>query len=37
MPQLSEKYGRWEFFQYAAKPNILLTDAELSGKKRIPN
>ncbi|OLE80783.1 MAG: hypothetical protein AUF76_14170 [Acidobacteria bacterium 13_1_20CM_2_65_9] len=36
MPALSDKYNRWDFFKYLARPNILETDAELSGKKRIP-
>ena len=36
MPALSEKYNRWDGFTYLARPNILDTDAELSGKKRIP-
>jgi len=36
MPTVTEKYGRWDFFKYLAQPNILETDAELSGKKRIP-
>jgi cyclase len=33
---LSKRYGRWEAFKYLARPNIVETDAELSGKKRIP-
>src|SRR2546428_144443 len=36
MPALSDKYNRWDFFKYLARPNNLETDAELSGKKRIP-
>ena len=28
--------GQWVFFKDLAKPNILDTDAELRGKKRIP-
>jgi cyclase len=36
VPALTEKYGQWDAFKYFAKPNILDTDAELSGKKRIP-
>jgi glyoxylase-like metal-dependent hydrolase (beta-lactamase superfamily II) len=36
MPALSGKYGHWEAFMYLAEPNILQMDAELSGKKRIP-
>ncbi len=36
MPALTEKYGQWVFFKDLAKPNILDTDAELRGKKRVP-
>lgn len=36
MPALTEKYGRWDGFEYFIKPNILDMDAELRGKKRIP-
>jgi cyclase len=36
MPALGDKYKRWDFFNDLARPNILQTDAELSGKKRIP-
>jgi glyoxylase-like metal-dependent hydrolase (beta-lactamase superfamily II) len=36
MPALTAKYGNWEAFKYLARPNILDMDAELSGKKRIP-
>ncbi len=36
MPPLREKYGQWEFADPLAKDNILQTDAELSGQKRIP-
>lgn len=36
MPGLSDRYSRWNGFEYAARPNILETDAELRGKKRIP-
>lgn len=36
MPALTEKYGHWEFFKVLAEPNIRETEAELSGKKRIP-
>jgi cyclase len=36
LPGLSDKYGRWNGFEYLARPNILETDAELSGRKRIP-
>jgi glyoxylase-like metal-dependent hydrolase (beta-lactamase superfamily II) len=36
VPRLSDKYRRWNGFDYAARSNILETDAELRGKKRIP-
>jgi cyclase len=36
MPALSDKYSRWDYFKYLARLNILETDAELSGIKRIP-
>lgn len=36
MPKLSDRYRRWNGFEYAARTNILETDAELHGKKRIP-
>jgi hypothetical protein len=36
MLALAAKYGQWDFFRDGMKPNILDTDAELSGKKRIP-
>jgi cyclase len=36
MPGLSARYSRWNGFEYAARPNILETDAELRGKKRTP-
>jgi cyclase len=36
MPSLKEKYGKWNFFDYFAKPNILDMAAELRGTKRIP-
>jgi glyoxylase-like metal-dependent hydrolase (beta-lactamase superfamily II) len=36
MSALSDKYSRWDAFKYLARLNILETDAELSGKKRIP-
>ena len=35
MPALREKYGHMEFFEHA-KQNVLETDAELTGKKRLP-
>ncbi len=36
MPALAVKYSGWEAFKYLARLNILETDAELSGRKRIP-
>ena len=36
MPALSEKYDSWDYFKYLAGPNIRDMDAELSGRKRIP-
>ena len=36
MPGLSDRYGRWDGFENGARTNILETDAELRGKKRIP-
>jgi glyoxylase-like metal-dependent hydrolase (beta-lactamase superfamily II) len=34
---LTEHFGQWEFFKYFARPNILEMEAELSGRKRIPD
>lgn len=36
MPQLKEKYGKWDFFEDFAKSDILNTAAELRGDKKIP-
>ena len=36
MPALKKKYGHMEFFDGIAKQNVLETDAELHGRKRIP-
>ena len=36
MPALKPKYGHMEFFEQVAKQNVLETEAELSGTKRIP-
>lgn len=36
IPPLTGKYGQWDSFTYLAPSNILETDAELSGKKKIP-
>jgi cyclase len=35
LSQLTEKYGKWNFFKEFAKPDILNTAAELRGDKRI--
>jgi len=36
VPRLKEKFGQWEFVEPVAKNNILETDAEMSGTKKIP-
>jgi len=36
MPQVKQKYGSWQFFDYFAKRNIADVEAELNGSKRIP-
>jgi hypothetical protein len=36
MPELTGEYGKWNAFTYFAKASILHTEAELSGKKKIP-
>ena len=36
MPELAGKYGKWNAFTYFAKASIVQTEAELSGKKTIP-
>jgi len=36
LPQLKQKYGSWQFFDYFAKRNIADVESELSGTKRIP-
>ncbi len=36
MPALKKNYGQWDFFQFLAEPNIRDMEAELSGKKRVP-
>jgi cyclase len=35
-PEFQQEYGSWGFFKYFLKPDILLTAAELQGKKRLP-
>ena len=36
LPAVTEKYGKWEFFKFFAKPDILHTAAELRGDKKVP-
>src|SRR5215468_5688415 len=36
LPELKQKYGSWQFFDYFAKRNIADVEAELNGSKRIP-
>jgi cyclase len=36
LPQLEQKYGKWDFFEEFAKSDILDTAAELRGDKKIP-
>jgi glyoxylase-like metal-dependent hydrolase (beta-lactamase superfamily II) len=36
MPKLTEKYGKWNFFEYFAKTDILFVGAELRGDKKNP-
>lgn len=36
LPQVKQKYGSWQFFDYFAKRNIADVESELSGTKRIP-
>jgi cyclase len=36
LPQLKEKYGKWDFFEDFAKSDILDTAVELRGDKKIP-
>jgi cyclase len=36
LPEITKKYGKWEFFDYFAKSNIKDMDAELRGVKRKP-
>jgi hypothetical protein len=37
LPQLQQKYGTWQFFDYFAKRNIADIESELNGTKRIPS
>jgi glyoxylase-like metal-dependent hydrolase (beta-lactamase superfamily II) len=36
LPQLKERYGKWDFFEGFAKPDIVNTAAEFRGDKKIP-
>ena len=36
LPALKQNYGQWDFFAFLAEPNIRDMEAELSGKKRVP-
>jgi cyclase len=36
LPQLKQKYGTWQLFDYFSKRDIADTEAELNGTKRIP-
>ena len=36
LPQLKQKYGTWQLFDYFAKRNIADVEAELNGSKRVP-
>jgi cyclase len=36
LPTLKKNYGHWDFFAFLAEPNIRDVEAELSGKKRVP-
>ena len=36
LPDLKNKYGQWDYFTFLAEPNIRDMEAELSGKKRVP-
>ena len=35
-PELKSSYGSWGFFKYFLSKDVLLTAAELQGKKRLP-
>ncbi len=36
LPTLKKTYGQWDYFAFLAEPNIRDMEAELSGKKRVP-
>jgi cyclase len=37
LPEIKEKYGKWDFFDYFAKSNIKDIAAELKKQKRVPS
>jgi len=37
LPQLKQKYGSWQLFEYFAKRNIADVEAELNGAKHVPS
>lgn len=37
LPQVKQKYGSWQFFDYFAKRNVADVESELNGAKRIPS
>ena len=36
LPEVKQKYGAWQFFDYFAKRDITDVEAELNGSKRVP-
>jgi hypothetical protein len=36
LPEMTDKYGSWQFFKDFSRSNILDAGAELEGTKRIP-
>lgn len=36
LPAVTEKYGKWDFFKFFAKADILHTAAEIRGDKKVP-
>ena len=36
LPEMTEKYGNWDFFKDFSRSNILDASAELEGSKRNP-
>jgi cyclase len=37
LPQMKQKYGTWQLFDYFSKRNIADVEAELTGSKRVPS